>query len=124
MNRIKPEFVLRLSLAITYFYAGYSLLTSPKSWTQFVPFRFKEALASLDFPITAFVRAQGAMELLLALVFIIWLAPRRWVRFAALLSALEMALILIFTGIDLITFRDIGLLGAALAVFLIYRERR
>ena len=111
MNRLKPELVLRLSLAITYFYSGYSLLTNPKSWTQFVPLWFKDALASINFPLTTFVQSQGAIEILLALIFVVWFAPRRLVRYAAFISTLEMALILIFTGIDLVTFRDIGLLG-------------
>ena len=123
MNRLKPELILRLALAATYFYSGWSLLISPTSWTQFVPFWLKEQLLSFNFPVTAFVQVQGAVEMLLALIFIIWFAPRNLVRYAAFLSALEMALILIFTGIDLITFRDIGLLGLSLGIFLIYRER-
>ncbi|MEK7622013.1 MAG: hypothetical protein AAB415_02430 [Patescibacteria group bacterium] len=123
MNRLKPELVLRLSLALTYFYSGYSLLTSPKSWTQFAPLWFRDFLDSLNFPLTAFVQVQGAIEIIMALVFVIWFMPRRWVRYAAFLSSLEMGLILFFTGIDLITFRDIGLLGLSFAIFLIYRER-
>ena len=123
MNRLKPEFVLRLSLALMYLYSGWSLIASPKSWTQFVPFWLKENLAQISFPVTAFVQVPGVVEIIVALIFVIWFLPRRWVRYAAFLSALEMALILIFAGIDLTTFRDIGLLGASLAVFLIYRER-
>jgi len=123
MNRLKPELILRLSLAVTYFYSGFSLLTSPKSWTQFAPLWFKESLVNFNFPLTAFVQVQGVGEILVALIFVIWFAPRNLVRYVAFLSALEMALILIFTGIDLITFRDIGLLGLSLAIFLIYRER-
>ena len=69
------------------------------------------------------MQVQGVGEILVALIFVIWFAPRNLVRYVAFLSALEMALILIFTGIDLITFRDIGLLGLSLAIFLIYRER-
>ena len=78
---------------------------------------------NFNFPVAVFVQVQGAVEMLLALIFILWFMPRNLVRYAALFSALEMALILIFTGIDLTTFRDIGLLGLSLGIFLIYRER-
>ena len=121
MNRLKPEFVLRLSLAAMYFYSGYSLLTSPRSWTQFVPFGFKEVLGRINFPVTAFVQVQGAGELLIATVFLLWFLPRRLVKWLALLSTLEMILILTLSGIDLVTFRDIGLVGAFLTLFLLYR---
>lgn len=124
MNRLKPELVLRLALAITYFYSGFSLLTSPKSWTQFVPFGFKQVLGQINFPVTAFIQVQGVGELLLATVFLLWFLPRWLVKWLALFSSLEMALILIFAGVDLTTFRDIGLLGVSLALFLIYYERR
>ena len=123
MNRLKPELVTRLALVITYFYTGYSLFTSPKSWTQFAPLWFKEALMSFNFPVDTFIQGQGVIEFILAIIFIAWFAPHRFVRWAALISALEMALILIFTGVDLTTFRDIGLLCLSLAIFLIYRER-
>ena len=124
MNRLKPEFILRLSLAVMYLYSGWSLITSPKSWTQFVPFGFKEVLGRFNFPVTTFIQAQGGVELLIAAVFLFWFLPRKPVKWMAFLAAVEMALILIFGQIDLITFRDIGLLGAFLAVFLIYRNRR
>ena len=124
MNRLKPEFVLRLSLAAMYLYSGYSLLTSPKSWTQFVPFWLKENLAQISFPVTAFVQVQGVVEIAIAAVLLLWFLPNKLVKWSAFLSAIEMASILFLGQIDLVTFRDIGLLGASLAIFLIYRERR
>ncbi len=123
MNRLKPEFVLRLSLAVMYLYSGYSLLTSPRSWTQFVPFWLKEGLVKINFPLTAFVQVQGVVELVIAVAFLLWFLPRRLVKWLAFIAALEMTFILIFGRIDLVTFRDIGLLGAFLALFLIYGRR-
>ena len=123
MNRLKPEFILRLSLAVMYLYSGWSLITSPKSWTQFVPFWLKDNLTQIRFPVATFVQVQGVGELLIATVFLLWFLPRGLVKWLALLSTIEMTLILIFGGVDLVTFRDIGLLGASLAIFLIYRER-
>lgn len=123
INRFKPEFVLRLSLAAMYLYSGYSLVTSPTSWTQFVPFWFKGQLARISFPVTSFIQVQGVVELVIAAVFLLWFLPRRLVKWLAFVSAVEMALILIFGRIDLVTFRDIGLLGAFLALFLMYARR-
>lgn len=123
INRLKPAFALRLSLAAMYIYSGYSLVTSPTSWTQFVPFNLKELLGRINIPVTAFVQIQGVVELAIAAVFLLWFLPRRWIKWFAFLSTVEMSFILIFGRIDLVTFRDIGLLGASLATFLIYRER-
>ncbi|MBI2100836.1 MAG: hypothetical protein HYT47_02350 [Candidatus Vogelbacteria bacterium] len=123
MNRLKPEFVLRLSLAAMYVYSGYSLLMSPKSWTQFVPLGLKDWLGRINFPVTTFVQVQGAVELFIAAVFLLWFLPRRLVKWLAFLAAFEMALILILGRVDLVTFRDIGLLGAFLALFLIYARK-
>jgi len=123
MNRLKPEFALRLSLAVMYIYSGYSLVTSPASWTQFVPFSFKDWLGKINFPVTAFVQIQGAVELAIAAVFLLWFLPRRLIKWLAFIAALEMVLILIFGRLDLVTFRDIGLLGAFFALFLIYARK-
>ena len=59
----------------------------------------------------------------MAAVFLAWFLPRGAIRIASGLAALEIAGILLFTGIDLITFRDIGLLGAALALFFLSAAR-
>jgi len=65
-----------------------------------------------------FLRTQGVAEMLMAFLFFAWFLPKIGVRIAAFLSALQMALILIFIGLTLDTFRDIPILGASLAVFL------
>ncbi len=124
INRLKPEFALRLSLAGMYLYSGYSLITSPKSWTQYVPFGFKTGLEKVKFPVDSFLQIQGVFEIFVAVVFLLWFLPRNLVKWLALISTLEMASILIFGRLDLTTFRDIGLLGAFFAVFLMYRQPR
>lgn len=122
MNQLKPELVLRLSLALTYFYSGFNLIISPASWTEFVPRWLETFLANLNFPLSAFLQIQGGGEILLALILIAWFASRRLVFGAALLSTIEMASILVFSGINLITFRDIGLLGVSSGILLLYRR--
>ena len=123
LSRLKPEFALRLTLAGMYLYSGYSLITSPKSWTQFVPYWLKQGLTSVNFPVELFLKIQGGIEIFIAIVFLIWFAPKRLVKWLALISTLEMAFILIFGRLDLTTFRDIGLVGAFFALFLIYARK-
>ncbi|MEK7585594.1 MAG: hypothetical protein AAB455_03740 [Patescibacteria group bacterium] len=123
LSRLKPEFALRLTLAAMYLYSGYSLITSPKSWTQFVPYWLKEALTNVGFSVDLFLQVQGAVEIFIAIIFLIWFAPKRLVKWLALISTLEMAFILIFGRLDLTTFRDLGLIGAFFALFLIYARK-
>ncbi|TSC67938.1 MAG: hypothetical protein G01um101466_604 [Parcubacteria group bacterium Gr01-1014_66] len=115
-HRKISEVLLRLGLAGTYIFSGYDLFMHPRSWTQFVPYWFSQLLTLL-MPLDLFIRMQGIGELILALLFLAWFLPRSFVKMAALISSLEFAGILLFFGIDLITFRDIGLLGASLALF-------
>ncbi|MBI2097630.1 MAG: hypothetical protein HYT46_01705 [Candidatus Vogelbacteria bacterium] len=127
MNRLKPELVLRLSLAVMYLYSGIDIFTNPKSWTWAIPVGLKNFLVSLtvdaDAYLIIFLKVQAVGEIIIAAAFLLWFLPRRLVKWLAFISALEMALILVFTGIDLVTFRDIGLLGASFALFLIYARR-
>ena len=127
MNRLKPEFVLRLSLAAMYLYSGIDIFTNPKSWTWAVPLWLKTFLVNLttetDYYLILFLKVQASGELIIAVAFLLWFLPPKLVKWLALISASEMGLILIFTGVDSITFRDFGLLGASLAIFLIYREQ-
>lgn len=106
-----------------YIYSGWSLFKTPTSWTQFVPLWLKNFLTDFNFPITAFVQVQGVVELIFSAILIIWFLPGRLVKWVAIFSTLEMALILWFSGVDLITFRDIGVLGAFFTLFLLYQRR-
>ena len=115
--KLKPEWMLRLGLGAMYLYSGYDFIANPQHWYGFVPQWFSRAIVPGIFPsIDTYLRIQGAGELLLGIAFLAWFLPRRWLRGAAFLAALEMALIIFFVGVDPITFRDIGLLGAALAL--------
>ena len=62
-----------------------------------------------------YLKFQAGVELLLALSFLTGFR----MRWAALIAAMEMGGILLFNGIDPITFRDIAILGAALSLFFV-----
>jgi hypothetical protein len=115
LQKISAEWPLRLGLGAMYLYSGYDLMANPQHWYGFVPRRFSQAVSGIA-SVENYLRLQGAGEFLLGILFLAWFLPQGAVKTAALLAAVEMAAILIFVGVDPITFRDIGLLGAAFAL--------
>ena len=114
-KKLNPEWALRISLGIMYLYSGYDLLVKPQHWYGFVPQWFSQAVNQVT-TVDNYLRIQGIGESLIGLLLLLWFLPRWTVRVAAILTILEMGMILLFVGIDPITFRDIGLLGAGFAV--------
>lgn len=102
--------ILRYGLALTYLFSGYDLITSPRSWSSFVPYWFGNLL---PVDVLTFIQIQGVVEILIALAFI----TGYFIRPAAFISALEMAAILILYGVDAVTFRDLAILGGSMALF-------
>lgn len=117
-QKIKPEWALRLGLGLMYLYSGFDLFYYPHHWYGFVPQWFSRGVSQVA-SIDLYLRLQGVGEFLIGLLFLAWFSGKWGVRTASVLAALEMAVILLFVGIDPITFRDIGLLGAALAILVI-----
>lgn len=118
LEKIKPEWALRLGLGLMYIYSGYDLFANPHHWYGFVPQWFSHLVTQVS-SIEAYLRLQGVGEFVIGLLFLAWFSGKFGVRIASVLAALEMAMILLFVGVDPITFRDIGLLGAALAILVI-----
>ena len=104
-------------------YAGFFLLTDPARFYPHVPgwlSRVANAVASVD----VYLRLQGIGEVMIAIGLLGWFFPRWCVRVAATLLTVQMTLILIFSGVDAVTFRNIGLVGAALALLIsLYEEK-
>lgn len=117
-NKINPLWPLRLGLGLMYIYSGYDLFYHPKSWLWAVPSWFTEIVSPI-ISIEAFIRFQGVIEFIVALLLLAWFLGRWGVRAAAMFSTLEMAAILLFSGIDAITFRDLGLLGGSTALLIL-----
>ena len=120
INKLSPEWILRIFLAAMYFYSGTDIVLHPKSWYWAIrPLpEFVQGIIN-SFGIDLFLQIQGLIELVFAVILVLWFLPKIWTLIVAFLTALEMAVILIFVGIDAVTFRDIGPLGAALALYLI-----
>jgi len=122
LRKIHPELPLRAGLGLMYAYSGWDLMVNPTHWYGFVPRWFWQAVTRVV-SIDNYLFLQGAGELLMGLLFFAWFLPRSAVRLVAAAAAVEMALILLFVGIDPITFRDIGLLGGALALLIMITHR-
>ncbi len=118
INFLRPAWLLRIGLGLMYVYSGVSLIRHPYDWQGFLPPWFGE-LVSRFLPLETYLALQGTGELVMAAIFLLPFMPLIAVRVAAIAAALEFAGILLLTGLDLITFRDIGLLGAAFGLFLI-----
>jgi hypothetical protein len=117
MMRIRTEWPLRLGCGLVNLYAGFFLLTEPALFTKYVPGWFSQmtnAVASVD----VYLRLQGLGEIIIALGLLGWFFPRWCVCLASTLLTVEMILILLFVGVDAVTFRNIGVLGAALSLLI------
>lgn len=117
IKKLSPEWALRLGLGLMYLYSGYDLFYNPQHWYGFAPKWFSQAVTQVA-SVEAYLQFQGVAEMIIGVLFLAWFLGARGVRLASALAVLEMALILLFVGIDPITFRDIGLLGAATALLI------
>ncbi|MBI2053336.1 MAG: hypothetical protein HYT41_01140 [Candidatus Sungbacteria bacterium] len=115
LKNIAPDWPLRTGLGLMYLYSGYDLIAHPSNWYGFAPQWFLD-IVGLVLSQDAYLRLQGAGELIMGLVLLAWFLPRGFVRVVSLLMIAEMMGILLLAGIDLITFRDLGLLGGALTL--------
>lgn len=113
MTNKLPIWFLRLGLGAMYAYSGYDLITTPSHWGLFVPKWLLGMLGTVGMPVETFLRLQGVVEIAFVFIFLAWFLPRKFVFWAALISTFELVGILIFFGVDLVTFRDVGLVGAS-----------
>tara|TARA_B100000745_G_scaffold300364_1_gene254029 strand:- start:7470 stop:7958 length:489 start_codon:yes stop_codon:yes gene_type:complete len=115
----QPEVFLRLGLGLTFLWSGYNIYTTPENWLGFL----EQLPAWLIDPLTTYLTfeqillAQGVAEMVFGAVFLLWFVPYGIVKLVSFIVALELAVIIWLLGVDTVTFRDIGLLGATLAVF-------
>lgn len=109
-SNMAPLF-LRLGLATMFLYAAISSFINPNEWVGYLPTFVKDML-----PATLVLGVFSVIELILAA----WLLSGVYVRFAALVCA-GMLLGIVVSNFSLlpISFRDIGLIFAALALAVI-----
>ena len=101
--------ILRVGMAITFLWIGVLIFQSPEAWAGFIQ---PWALDLLPISPKAALMVTAILDIVIGGFLLIdmftWLA--------ALLGALHLASILIVSGIDAITVRDIGLLAAMVSL--------
>ncbi len=106
--------ILRWGLAFVFFYAGVDALLDPSSWMGYLP-AFLASSFSPQLLLTGF----AAYEIILA----VWLFAGRKLRWSAMFAVVTLAAITVLNfSAFLVTFRDVGLAFAALALFELARE--
>lgn len=102
--------ILRLGLGALFLWFGFSQLLDGINWVGWVP---AWAVAVLHIPPAMIVLLNGLVEVVLGAL----LVCNLWVRIAALLLGLHLALITIEIGLTAIGVRDFGLTIATFALF-------
>lgn len=125
LSKITPEWALRAGLGVMYLYSGIDIIRHPTAWfwairpiLKWFPAGMQASFGQSAF-MKKFLMSQGVLEIIFAVVLLAWFLPKKYTKWVAGLTALEMAAILFFIPIDAVTFRDFGLLGGGLALFLI-----
>ncbi|MEK7515279.1 MAG: DoxX family membrane protein [Patescibacteria group bacterium] len=110
-----PTLILRLSLAIVFMWFGVHKILEPQYWVDaWLPQWMIAFVERLSVGAPDFIRLQGVGETLLG----IGLASGLLVRWCAAAGAALLAVVLMIYGFNEVTVRDIGLLGACLALAL------
>ena len=108
-NPTTTTLILRIGLVVVFAYAAVSQLLQPYQWTGYIP-----SFATSFMSLRAAVAAMAVYELLL----VAWLVSGKYLRYAALASALTLAgIVSLNLGQLAVTFRDVGLIFAAVALF-------
>src|SRR3989344_4333742 len=103
--------ILRIAVGLTLVYASFDIFRDPTSWIGFVP-TWIEYIT----PRERFLMGHALADLVIGLG-LLNNFKRALLPLFAVLAFFNFFAILIFFGIDAITFRDFGLAGAALALF-------
>lgn len=109
-----PDFLLRIGIAFTFLYAGVSSLIEPSDWIWYVP-DFTDKVIPKEISLFLFSIAEVILG--------VWLISGWKTKFAALISTLILGgITLLSLNAFQITFRDVGLVLAALALFSISKK--
>lgn len=104
-------FFLQAGLAFVLSYAAISSLQEPGAWVSYIP-----SFTTMFIPAATSLVLVSYFQILLA----VWLVSGLYLKYAALVTAvLIFGLVLFNLNSLIITFRDIGLVFAALALFIL-----
>jgi len=103
--------ILRLGLSITFIWIGIMILGDPEGWAILID---DWAANLIPFDLNSMMISAGILDIVIG----VFLLINRWTWLAALIGGLHMLAVLITVGIDAVTVRNIGLVGASFALFL------
>ncbi len=108
-NVNSPFYLIRAGLVFVFLYAAVSTLMHPLEWVGFLP-----SVITNNFNAITFVKLLAIYEIVL----VVWLVSGKYLKYTALIVSLTLIGIII-TNLNqlIVTFRDVGLLFAALALF-------
>ena len=118
LKKINPEWPLRLGLGLMYLYSSYDIFYNTEIWKSYVPPWFFHLITPI-MPLGLYLKIQSVGEFIMALLFLAWFSGRRGLQIVSALATFEMAGILLSSKLHNIIFRDIGLLGASIALLII-----
>ncbi len=108
MNKISFN-ILRIGLAMTFMWIGFMIWQSPEAWGSYL---MPWAVKLLPMPIREIMLGTAVADLAIGFLFLI----NRFVWFAALAATIHLIVVIITSGINEGTVRDIGLLAATIAL--------
>lgn len=101
--------ILRVGLGITFLWIGILIFQSPEAWGGYVQ---PWVVELLPFSLTATMVTTAIFDMVVGFLLLI----NYLTFFASFLAALHLIVVLVVSGINAITVRDIGLLAGALAL--------
>lgn len=113
MNKLSLH-ILRLSLGITFFWIGIMILKDPVSWTGFIKPWVRNLI---PIPPEKIMFNTAILDIVIGIFLILNIhSLATWL--AALFGSLHLVAVLLATGIDEVTVRDIGLLGGTISLLI------
>lgn len=104
--------ILRIGLGITFLWIGILILKDPVSWGAMVSLKIQSLF---PVPIKTIMVNTAILDIIIGIFLIISFIPfLTWL--AATIGTLHLILVLIASGIDAVTVRDIGLIGGTIAM--------
>ncbi|TAK03798.1 hypothetical protein EPO34_01380 [Patescibacteria group bacterium] len=110
MSKPSAYHIMRVAMGITFAWIGILIFKEPESWGGFI-----QPWAANLLPVPLELAMIGTAVLDLAIGLLLLVDAFVWI--AATVAVAHLAIVLTVSGIDSVTVRDIGLLGAAIMLF-------
>ncbi|OGL66548.1 hypothetical protein A2856_02555 [Candidatus Uhrbacteria bacterium RIFCSPHIGHO2_01_FULL_63_20] len=110
MTKPSAYHIMRVAMGITFAWIGILIFKEPEFWGGFVQ---PWAAGLLPVPLKEAMIGTAVLDLAIGLLLLV----DAFVWIVALVATLHLGLVITVSGIDSVTVRDIGLLGAAIMLF-------